>query len=190
MGLWLRKCHFAHLQETWLRRSPSIITTPTDLIKIHQQSQILASRTAQPLSAVEVALGIVKKQGWRGLYRGITPTALRDIGYGAYFAAYEGTLLYFTPPKPEPHDHSNLMKEADTTIAAHSWPVLLLAGGVAGVVGWFATFPLDVVKTRVQSSSGYDSSNPYRNTWSTVVNSYRNEGFSVFFRGLAPTLIR
>ena len=178
------------MQETWLKRSPSIITTPTDLIKIHQQSQILASRTAQPLSAVEVALGIVKKQGWRGLYRGITPTALRDIGYGAYFAAYEGTLLYFTPPQPEPHDHSNLMKEADTTIAAHSWPVLLLAGGVAGVVGWFATFPLDVVKTRVQSSSGYDSSNPYRNTWSTVVNSYRNEGFSVFFRGLAPTLIR
>ena len=168
----------------------SIITTPTDLIKIHQQSQVVASSSDRPLSAVEVALGIIKERGWRGLYRGISSTALRDIGYGAYFAAYEGTLLFFTPPKPAPHDHSNLMSEVDTSIAAHSWSILLLAGGVAGVVGWFATFPLDVVKTRVQSSSGSDPANPYRTTWSTIINSYRTEGFAVFFRGLAPTLIR
>ncbi len=151
---------------------------------------MVASGSVRPLSAVQVALGIIKESGWRGLYRGITSTALRDIGYGAYFAAYEGTLLFFTPPTPAPHDHSNLMSEADTSIAAHPWAILLLAGGVAGVVGWFATFPLDVVKTRVQSSSGSDPANPYRSTWSTIINSYRNEGFAVFFRGLAPTLIR
>lgn len=31
---------------------------------------------------------------------------------------------------------------------------------------------------------------PYRTTWSTIVHSYRTEGIRVFFRGLAPTLIR
>lgn len=139
---------------------------------------------------MEVALTIFKKHGLRGLYRGISSTALRDIGYGAYFAAYEGTLLVFTPPKAAPHDHSSLISEADTSIETHSWPILLLAGGVAGVTGWFATFPLDVVKTRVQSSFGSEPLNPYRNTWSTIVNSYRQEGVAVFFRGLAPTLIR
>lgn len=122
-----------------------------------------------------------------------------------------------------------------------TWPALLLAGGVAGVsmyylrvfvnlehveliqhqlidfffffflVGWFATFPFDVVKTRVQGSNGFSgglyqseaepllkstgysatpTSNPYRTTLSTIVNSYRDEGASVFFKGLAPTLIR
>jgi solute carrier family 25 carnitine/acylcarnitine transporter 20/29 len=72
-------------------------------------------------------------------------------------------------------------------------------------VGWLATFPLDVVKTRVQGTgfgalpgtvtpllagASTPAANPYRTTWSTIVNSYRAEGLSVFYRGLAPTLIR
>lgn len=32
--------------------------------------------------------------------------------------------------------------------------------------------------------------NPYRTTLSTVIYSYRHEGIGVFFRGLAPTLVR
>lgn len=85
---------------------------------------------------------------------------------------------------------------------------LLVAGGVAGVMGWLVTFPFDVVKTRVQSTDWtpinphereplLDSrgsigpkDSPYRTTLSTVLNSYRTEGVSVFYRGLAPTLIR
>jgi solute carrier family 25 carnitine/acylcarnitine transporter 20/29 len=79
---------------------------------------------------------------------------------------------------------------------------MLLAGGVAGVVGWLATFPLDVVKTRIQGSSAAapepshatathaPPAHPYRTMLSTITHSYRSEGPGVFFRGLAPTLIR
>ncbi|KAK7685802.1 hypothetical protein QCA50_011148 [Cerrena zonata] len=168
----------------------SLITTPVELIKIHQQSQQSPVHGQKPLSAAQVALSIVRKHGVRGLYRGITATALRDVGYGAYFAAYEATLMYFPSRKPSPHDHSSLMSEADSTIASHSWPALLTAGGLAGIAGWLGTFPFDVIKTRIQSTLGSGSENPYRNTWSTVVHSYRQEGFGVFFRGLAPTLVR
>lgn len=75
------------------------------------------------------------------------------------------------------------------------------------------TFPFDVVKTRMQGSEavavspkavdlysattplvkqdgGSRDRNPYRTTMSTIIHSYRNEGIGVFFRGLAPTLIR
>lgn len=31
-------------------------------------------------------MDILRKNGIRGLYRGLVPTALRDFGYGAYFA--------------------------------------------------------------------------------------------------------
>ena len=81
---------------------------------------------------------------------------------------------------------------------------------MAGVAGWLATFPLDVVKTRIQGSDKGSHvimphqtersqllgpfpdkpGNPYSTVWSTIVHSYRTDGIGVFFRGLAPTLIR
>lgn len=70
-----------------------------------------------------------------------------------------------------------------------SWTSMLIAGGVAGVVGWLATFGFDVVKTRIQSTNR-SSNNPYNTIWSTIVHSYRTDGFKVFFSGLSPTLIR
>jgi len=164
----------------------SIITTPTELIKIRQQC--LLTRT----SASRVAFQIFRENGIAGLYRGIVVTALRDCGYGAYFAAYEATCRYFSTASTQP-----------------SWPALLLAGGIAGIAGWLVTFPLDVVKTRMQGSQPTpnilststpllsqesivlaDRVNPYRTMLSTAIHSYRTEGIGVFFRGLSPTLIR
>ena len=58
-----------------------IVTTPSELIKIRQQSLLF------PTTARRVALQIFREAGIIGLYRGITATALRDSSYGAYFAA-------------------------------------------------------------------------------------------------------
>ncbi|GBE89433.1 Mitochondrial carnitine carrier [Sparassis crispa] len=170
----------------------SLITTPTELIKVHQQSMVVftsSSAIHKPPTTFNVARLIFKHHGIRGLYRGITATALRDTGYGVYFVAYEATLRYCAPPPPS-HDHSSLISEADSSIASHSWPAMLLAGGVAGVAGWLVTFLFDVIKTGIQSIYSTGPENPYRNIRSTCAASYRSEGLSVFFRGLAPTLIR
>jgi len=169
----------------------SLISTPTELIKVHQQ--LLTDRTpsSKPLTAAEVAKSVFRQHGLKGLYRGITATAFRDSGYGAYFAAYEATLMYFPPAAPDAatHDRTNLASEADTSIATHSWTTLLLAGGFAGIAGWIVTFPFDVVKTRIQSTP-LTPENLYRNTLSTIYYSFRQEGVRVFFRGLMPTIIR
>ncbi|KAF8888066.1 carnitine/acyl carnitine carrier [Infundibulicybe gibba] len=201
----------------------SIIATPTELIKIRQQSLLV------PTSAAQIALQIFRETGVRGLYRGMAATALRDCGYGAYFAAYEATSRYLalaSYPNNIASDHSSIMSEAEAGMNRLSWPSLLIAGGIAGIAGWLFTFPFDVVKTRIQGSEplplpspsphGVSSArafaptppaafagtpllghqhaarqiDPYRSTISTFVNSYRAEGVGVFFRGLAPTLIR
>ncbi|KAF5354553.1 hypothetical protein D9758_011200 [Tetrapyrgos nigripes] len=138
----------------------SVITTPTELIKIRQQS--LPVHT----SASRVALDILRRQGIRGLYRGLTATALRDCGYGAYFFAYEATLRFFasqsfTPVASESEtkyrrhtETSAIIHELDhqpvSSQGSESWGVLLFAGAMAGIAGWVFTFPLDVIKTRIQ----------------------------------------
>lgn len=151
-------------------------------------------------STSAVALKIVKDAGIFGLYRGWTATAMRDIGYGAYFFAYEATLRLFSSHGSD--------RTGEKSIPP--WIPLLIAGGLAGIAGWVTTFPLDVIKTRIQGSERAfppspgrrnsltalvsreppPTADPFRNILSTVIYSYRTEGVSVFFRGLSPTLIR
>ncbi len=140
-------------------------------------------------TARDVALEIWRQRGIKGIFRGIVPTAIRETGYGAYFGVYEGVLLCFSQPSSS--DESLSMPGAETSKwnARKSYPVLL-AGALAGVVSWIVTFPFDVIKTRVQSTINPTRDHPFRNTWSTIVYSYKQEGYKVFFHGLKPTIIR
>ena len=78
---------------------------------------------------------------------------------------------------------------------------VLLCGGLAGVVTWTSIFPLDVIKTRVQTQVLSHSSAeqqplvdpPQQGTigerhrlgaFEVAKQAYRSEGMSVFFRGL------
>jgi solute carrier family 25 (mitochondrial carnitine/acylcarnitine transporter), member 20/29 len=144
-------------------------------------------------TVVDVARDIIRTRGVPGLMRGIFPTAMRETGYGAYFGVYEGMLMLFSSlssRRHHDHDSPKLAPEGVAFKAQHSTFEVMLAGGVAGVASWLVTFPFDVIKTRVQSVVSPSAEHPYRNMLSTIVNSYRDEGFRVFFHGLQPTLIR
>ena len=121
-------------------RTRRLITSPAELIKTQQQlMQAAASHSGTlntgDLSAYAVTRRILREYGVRGLFRGITSTALRDIGYGTYFGAYEATVRYW-PRTP-----------AQQTSGATPWLATLVAGGLAGIAGWVVTFPFDVIKT-------------------------------------------
>ncbi|VDB87962.1 unnamed protein product [Peniophora sp. CBMAI 1063] len=192
----------------------SAITTPIELVKIRQQQILEPTTSAKRLlsgvpssipSTTEVARRIYQDRGIKGLYRGVTATAYREIGFGSYFAAYEASTRFFSRPTPG-HDIEDVAGRHPNV----PWYGLLISGGFAGAFSWFTTFPFDVVKTRMQSSADGSLSTvsspashpslststtlnhprPYRSTWSTIIASYRAEGAGVFFRGLAPTLIR
>jgi len=185
-------------------------------VKIQQQNSLLDRPSTRT-----IALRIYKQHGIIGLYRGFTATVLRDLGYGAYFGSYEATSRILTPSSPSLLGNSTMLTTMQPETLGPSWPALLVAGGVAGIVGWLVTFPMDVVKTRIQGSDPIlpaviqpitaadrvplinsvtnlppihaptlNQDHPYRTTLSTIVNSYREEGRGVFYRGLAPTIIR
>ncbi|KAH0369875.1 hypothetical protein KCU65_g2917, partial [Aureobasidium melanogenum] len=86
------------------------------------------------------------------------------------------------------------------------WMTILLCGGIAGVVTWASVFPLDVIKTRVQTQgisrppTGMISSEQSElllprdsgrlSTIQVARQAYREEGLSVFFRGLGVCSFR
>jgi solute carrier family 25 carnitine/acylcarnitine transporter 20/29 len=73
--------------------------------------------------------------------------------------------------------------------------VPLIAGAAAGVLGWIATFPFDVLKTRLQAvtistGTGTDADATLGTSWRTARKMYAESGGRVFWRGLVPTLVR
>eukprot|EP00249_Psilotum_nudum_P032094 c4724_g1_i2 orf=782-1234(+) len=63
----------------------------------------------------------------------------------------------------------------------------IFSGGLAGMMFWSAVLPLDVAKTRIQTSVDLKSStNTLRNTQLI----YRELGFRGLYAGLGPTLTR
>jgi len=169
----------------------SLISTPVELLKIRQQGMLTQ------ISIGTLLLQIMRTQGIRGLYRGITATALRDLGYGTYFFTYEATCRLFSRPIPPPqpsihHSASDLIETIDSDFQTVPVPALLLAGALAGIAGWMTTFPLDVVKTRIQGTSINNSKQSFGMgiTIDTIISSWKSEGPRVFWAGLSPTLIR
>jgi len=167
-----------------------VVSTPTELIKC--RAQISTSPTAA--SSWSITKEILRTEGIRGLFSGGVVTALRDsIGYGFYFWSYElSTRLMMSKMRERGSDAQEAAK-------------VLLCGGLAGVVTWASIFPLDVIKTRVQTqiladstttpllgTDGVTERTQRRRLGAIVVarNAYRTEGSGVFFRGLGVCSIR
>eukprot|EP00842_Homolaphlyctis_polyrhiza_P001980 jgi/Hompol1/2783/HPOL_006161-RA len=124
-------------------------SSPMELVKIRLQNQDGAGKPlySGPMDCVRK---IYARQGIVGLYKGLGTTLIRETpSYGGwyifffsnpcaktYFAAYELMTRMILPKDADPSQPSAR---------------LLFAGGMAGVVGWLSTYPVDVVKTRLQS---------------------------------------
>ena len=76
---------------------------------------------------------IWRSYGIRGVYQGFGITCVREIpAFGIYFAAYEV-----------------MTRQSDPSVPLSTW-TMLYAGGMAGVYSWAFTYPVDMVKSRLQ----------------------------------------
>lgn len=91
-----------------------------------------------------------------------------------YFTNYEYMMRMFSPD--------------GETISKTPLVVSFLAGGISGSASWFFTYPIDYVKTIVQSQSLADIK--YRGGFHAAVVKYHEEGIRTFFKGLGVTMLR
>ena len=173
-----------------------VVSAPTELIKCRAQVASSATPNANTsTSSLAIAKEIWRTHGIRGMYFGGGVTSIRDaVGYGFYFWSYELSKCA-------------LHVGADGDSKSTEQMKILLAGGVAGVVTWASIFPLDVVKTRVQTQpfsapvatvEGETTSlleqarKPFRRKGAIEIAkaAYVNEGGGIFFRGLGICSVR
>ncbi|GAA5875783.1 hypothetical protein JCM3774_006456 [Rhodotorula dairenensis] len=117
---------------------------------------------------------IVKEEGLSGIYRGLGPVAARQGANSAVRFTTYGTLKSFVSGNTRPGE----ALPAGITFAI---------GAIAGVVTVYATMPLDVIKTRMQS---LEARTQYRNSFHCAARILSEEGVFRFWRGATPRLAR
>jgi solute carrier family 25 carnitine/acylcarnitine transporter 20/29 len=151
----------------------ALISTPFELLKIQMQFSI-KNRTGYK-STSDAAFHIYKTRGLSALYRGHIVNSLREMLFlGTYFFCYEN------------------LKQAILDLASPSLAIPL-AGGMSGSIGWLVSFPLDCVKTNIQSINmdpkSYTSL-PKSSTIETFLEILRTRGILNLYNGVAPSIVR
>mmetsp|Transcript_40548 Transcript_40548/g.49185 ORF Transcript_40548/g.49185 Transcript_40548/m.49185 type:complete len:344 (-) Transcript_40548:234-1265(-) len=147
----------------------AFIMAPSDAIKIHMQAASQGKGVFHE-STWGCAKHIVKTEGVGALFRGFTPTALRDgPGMALYYIIYDLCKKYL-PGLNEDGSHTALQ--------------MMAFGGLSGVVSWLPVYPLDVIKSRIQAPGG----NQYKSMLDCAVKSSIAEGPWVLYRGCLPVL--
>eukprot|EP00887_Chlorella_sp_A99_P006193 scaffold3.g6193.t1 len=126
---------------------------------------------------MDVLRSTVKYEGPLGVMRGLVPTMLREVpGNGAYFAGYELTKQWMARSQG---------LASPTDLGAGS---LMLAGGVGGASFWAFVYPMDVIKTRLQTQ------NVFNPQYSGILDCTRKllaeGGWRSLFRGFGPCMLR
>ncbi len=161
----------------------TVITYPLDLL----HARVSAHTPASAGSGVGVAMRdhlrvLLRSGGVRGLYSGIGPTLVGIVPYGGVsFATFESLKALYR--RRELGDDS-------ATSAADSMPTThkLLAGGASGFLAQTVTYPLHVVRRRMQVYGGEKYSEGVFQSLKTI---YETEGIRRgLFRGVGLTWIK
>ena len=155
----------------------TLITAPFERVKIilqiQGQKQLGPGEKPKYSGGVDVVRQLYREGGIRSVYRGSVMTLARDgPGSAAYFATYELTKRYLTP------------KDENGKPGKLSLTAVMAAGGAAGVAMWIPVFPVDTVKSRLQSGEGSSS------IMGTIRQLYGRGGFKAFFPGIGPAMAR
>ncbi|KAG1335355.1 mitochondrial substrate carrier family protein P [Cocos nucifera] len=161
-----------------------VFTYPLDLVRTKLAYQVVGPSRGKfrGLSHSEQAYeGILdcifktyRKNGLRGLYRGVGPTL-----YGIF--PYSGLKFYFYE---EMKNHVPEQHKKDITVK-------LACGSVAGLLGQTITYPLDVVRRQMQvqalstSNHGMD-----KGTLESLVTIVKNQGWRQLFSGLSINYLK
>jgi solute carrier family 25 carnitine/acylcarnitine transporter 20/29 len=155
----------------------SVISGPIEHVRIRLQTQPHGAKRLYngPWDCIRK---ISAHEGvFRGLYRGEAVTIWREAqAYGVWFLTFE----YLMNADAR---RNNIKRDQVAT------PKVALYGGLAGEALWIASYPFDVVKSKMQSD-GFGAEQRYKTMRDCFAQTWRNEGIMGFWKGIGPTLLR
>ncbi|EDV27332.1 Mitochondrial dicarboxylate carrier [Trichoplax sp. H2] len=147
-------------------------THPLDLIKVHLQTQ-----ESVATGASNMAISIVKTQGSRALYNGLTASIARQLSYTTTrFGVFEAL-------------KKRIQKSPDEPI---SFTQKMLLGAAGGTIGGIVGNPPDLINVRMQNDVKLpvDQRRNYKNFFDGMKRITAEEGALTLFNGVSMTIMR
>ena len=154
----------------------AIVTAPSERIKCVMQVQANLDKgmATANRSMMSFAKEIYKESGIRGIFKGTCATLLREIpGSALYFGSYE-------------YSKKELCRLRNIDPSEAPPGVALISGGLAGWTMWGTMIPVDVLKSRFQTSP----EGMYKGLGDVYRHLIREEGYGALFKGMGPAMIR
>ncbi|GJN66998.1 carnitine/acyl carnitine carrier [Purpureocillium lilacinum] len=155
------------------------ITAPFERVKVilqvQGQKKLAPGEKPKYNGGLDVVRQLYREGGLRSVFRGSAATLARDgPGSAAYFAAYEYIKRAMSPRDPVTGKPTGEL----------SLTAVTCAGAAAGVAMWIPVFPVDTVKSRLQTAEGHAT------LGGVVRELYAKGGYRAFFPGFGPALAR
>ena len=168
----------------------SVLRVPYEVIKQRMQNGEYAT-------TMEAISHCMKNDGMSGIFAGgkLYSQILRDVPYAIVtLVSYEilQTLVTKRHERQRPQGGKTVRKGSDgknSNIKRDTKATDALCGAIAGGWGSFLTTPMDVVKTRMMTSTGGGSGSGYASVGECVRSIIEEEGLESFFIGTGPRLL-
>jgi len=149
-----------------------LVCQPLDVAKIRLQLQAELGAARKYSNIGDLLVKMTREEGLASLWKGHVPAQLLSVSYGfASFAVFESLA-------------SSLKFEGDTN-AQYRPLVHFVCGSAGGCAGTLASFPWDVVRTRLVAQQ----TSVYSGTRHAVAELHASGGLRAFYRGFVPACL-
>ncbi|PON73273.1 Mitochondrial substrate/solute carrier [Trema orientale] len=149
---------------------------------LHDKMVQLDSMRARPYGTLHAAHEVYTEAGIAGFWKGIIPTLIMVCNPSIQFMIYESTLKHLKARRAA-------SKRGSKTASALE---IFLLGALAKLGATVSTYPLLVVKSRLQARQeiGGNISLRYSGTIDAIIKMIRYEGLASFYKGMSTKIVQ
>ncbi|KAI1815764.1 mitochondrial carrier [Poronia punctata] len=157
---------------------------PLDTLKFRLQSEYVHGGPRGNVLLLETARKMLAEGGGRAAYRGVT---MGLIGMFPYSAIDMGTFEFLKKTYVQYKAKSTGCHEEDAQPSTFATGIM---GASSGAFGASVVYPLNVLRTRLQTQGTSMHPARYTGIWDVAQKTVKNEGFRGLYKGLMPNLLK
>ena len=157
---------------------------PLDTIKFRLQCETVKGGLSGNALLIQTAKKMYANGGMRAAYRGVT---MGLVGMFPYSAIDMGAFEFLKNTYKKQKARYYGIKEED---AAPGNFITGIIGATSGAFGATVVYPLNVLRTRLQTQGTVMHPPTYTGIWDVGQKTIRNEGFRGLYKGLTPNMLK